>query len=147
MTRMKILFVCTGNAYRSPVAEALLRKLNSEIEVDSAGVSPAIPIAEVAKKYLAGENAQKYLKAVPESLSQKNLNDYDLIVVMKPRHREAILSRCLQCASKIVVWGINDPYFLPQGYTEKIFNEIKEHVQELNCSLQKQLKRTTDHQK
>lgn len=144
---MKILFVCTGNAYRSPVAEALLRKLNSEIEVDSAGVSPAIPIAEVAKKYLAGESAQKYLKAVPESLSQKNLNDYDLIVVMKPRHREVILSRCPQCASKIVVWGINDPYFLPQGYTEKIFNEIKKHVQELNLSLQKQLKRTTDHQK
>ena len=147
MTRMKILFVCTGNAYRSPVAEALLRKLNSEIEVDSAGISPAIPIAEVAKKYLAGESAQKYLKAVPESLSQKNLNDYDLIVVMKPRHREAILSRCPQYASKIVVWGINDPYFLPQGYTEKIFTEIKKHVQELNLSLQKQLKRTTDHQK
>lgn len=140
MTRMKILFVCTGNAYRSPVAEALLRKLNPEIEVDSAGVSPAIPIAEVAKKYLAGENARKYLKAVPESLSQKDLNDYDLIVVMKSRHREVILSRCPQCAGKIVVWGINDPYFLPQGYTEEIFNEIKERVQELNCSLQKQHK-------
>jgi len=144
---MKILFVCTGNAYRSPVAEALLRKLNPEIEVDSAGVSPAIPIAEVAKKYLAGENAQKCLKAVPESLSQKNLNNYDLIVVMKPRHREVVLSRCPQCANKIAVWDINDPYFLPQGYTEKIFNEIKERVQELNLSLQKQHKQKLDHQK
>jgi len=48
---MKILFVCTGNAYRSPVAEALLKKLKPGIEADSAGVSPAIPISEVAKHF------------------------------------------------------------------------------------------------
>ena len=48
---MKILFVCSGNAYRSPVAEALLKKLKPGLIVDSAGTNPAIPISETAKKY------------------------------------------------------------------------------------------------
>jgi protein-tyrosine-phosphatase len=136
---MKILFVCTGNAYRSPVAEALLKHLNPNVEVDSAGLSPAIPISRDAIKYLSLENAQDHLKAEPESLSQKNLQDYDIIVAMENRHREAVASRCPQCREKIVVWNISDPYFLPQEYTEKIFNEIKTKVQKLNESLLEQV--------
>lgn len=134
---MKILFVCTGNAYRSPVAEALLKHLNPNVEADSAGISPAIPISEEASKFLMGEDAQKHLKTSPESLSQKTLESYDLIVAMETRHKEAIVSRCLQCADKIVVWNILDPYFLPPEHTEKIFNKIKTQVKKLNESLPK----------
>jgi len=132
---MKILFVCSGNAYRSPVAEALLKKLRPESDVDSAGIHPAIPISEAAKSYLRRENATKHLKQAPESLDKKKLNEYDLIVAMKEEHKDAILSRCPQCADKIVVWNIDDPYFLPHGYTEKIFKEIKGKVAELANSL------------
>ena len=132
---MKILFVCSGNAYRSPVAEALLRKLRREIEIDSAGIDPAIPISEAAKSYLGRENAIKHLKQAPESLDKKRLDEYDLIVAMKEAHKDVILSRCPPCADKIVVWNIDDPYFLPHGYTEKIFKEIKAKVAELANSL------------
>jgi len=132
---MKVLFVCSGNAYRSPVAEALLKKLKPEIEVDSAGIDPAIPISEVAKTFLARENAQKYLKPAPEGLDGKEFGSYNLIVAMKPKHKEAILNRCPQCASKIVVWDIDDPYFLPHGCAEKIFKQIKGKVAELAESL------------
>jgi len=132
---MKILFVCSGNAYRSPVAEALLKKSKPKVEVDSAGTDPAIPISEVAKTYLAKENAQEYLKRAPESLDEKELGNYDLIVAMKPKHKESILNKCPQCAGKIVVWNIDDPYFLPHGYAGKIFNQIKDKVAELANSL------------
>ena len=132
---MKILFVCSGNAYRSPVAEALLRKLRPEIKVDSAGIHPAIPISEAARSYLGRENATKHLKQAPEGLDKRRLDEYDLIVAMKEEHKDAILSRCPECASKIVVWNIDDPYFLPHGYTEKIFKEIKAKVAELANSL------------
>ena len=37
---MKILFVCSGNACRSPLADALLKKLRPDVEVDSAGFEP-----------------------------------------------------------------------------------------------------------
>lgn len=132
---MKVLFVCSGNAYRSPVAEALLKKLKPEIEADSAGIDPAIPISEAAKRYLARENALKHLKRAPEGLDGKELNNYDLIVAMKPKHKEVILSKCPQCADKIVVWNIDDPYFLPHGYAEKIFKQIRDKIAELASSL------------
>jgi protein-tyrosine-phosphatase len=132
---MKVLFVCSGNAYRSPVAEALLKKLKPDVDVDSAGIDPAIPISEDAKTYLARENAQKHLKNAPEGLDGKELIGYDLVVAMKPEHKEAILSKCPQCADKIVVWNIDDPYFLPHGYTEKIFRQIRDKVTELAISI------------
>ena len=132
---MKVLFVCSGNAYRSPVAEALLRKLRPDTKVESAGTDPAIPVSEEAKKYLARENAVQYLKKTPEGLDGKQLDKYDLIVTMKQRHKEAILNKCPQCSDKIIVWNITDPYFLPHGHTEKIFKQIKDKVSELAHSL------------
>ncbi len=135
MICVKILFVCSGNAYRSPVAEALLKKNKPEIEVDSAGIDPASLISEAARKYLARENAQHFLKKAPEGLSEKDLDKYDLIIAMKPEHKDVVTSKCPECESKIVVWNIDDPYFLPQGYTEKIFKQIKDKVAELANSL------------
>lgn len=131
VTPMKILFVCLGNAFRSPVAEALLKKLKPEIEVDSAGINPGIPIAEVAKRYLAKENAEKYLKKIPEDLSEKNLESYDLIVAMEPRHKDIVLGKCPECKDKVIVWGITDPYLMPSGRAEEIFELVRQKVKEL----------------
>lgn len=132
---MKVLFVCSGNAHRSPLAEALLKKLRPDIEVDSAGMQIAIPISEEAKKFLARDNALRYLKKFPESLDSKQLNDYDLIIAMESRHRDAVLSKCPECRNKIVVWNIADPYFLPHEYAERIYLQIKDKVTELARSL------------
>ena len=132
---MKVLFVCSGNAYRSPVAEALLKKLKSKIDVYSAGTNPVIPISEAAKKYLARENAKQYLKKVPEGLDSKQLDEYDLIIAMEPEHKDFVLNKCPECENKIVVWSIDDPYFLPHGHAEKIFEQIKAKVTELAKSL------------
>ena len=133
---MKVLFVCSGNAYRSPLAEALLKKLKPEIEVDSAGINPPlISISKAARKFLAKENAEQYLKKVPEVLDSKQLDEYDLIITMEPRHKVVVLNKCPECENKIVVWNIQDPYFSPNEYTEKIFEQIRQKVKELADSL------------
>ena len=132
---MRVLFVCSGNAYRSPVAEALLKKFKPEIAVDSAGIDPAIPISEAAKRYLAEKSALKYLKQAPEGLDQKRLDGYDLIVAMKQEHKDFVLSRCPEGAERIVLWDIDDPYFLPHGYAKTIFEQIEGKVLELANSL------------
>lgn len=135
MISMKVLFVCSGNAHRSPLAEALLKKLRPDIEVDSAGTHPAIPVSEEAKKYLIKENAEQYLKKAPESLDRKLLYRYSLVIAMEQRHKDAVLNMCPECERKVVVWNIKDPYFLPPEHAEGIYKQIKEKVTELAESL------------
>lgn len=122
---MKVLFVCSGNAFRSPVAEALLKKYKPEIEVDSAGTNPSIPISNSARNYLLKENAQRFMKKNPERLNEKKLNEYDMIIAMKPEHMFQVLRKCPDCKDKIVVWNIKDPYLCSVYESEKIFREIK----------------------
>jgi len=92
-----VLFVCTGNLYRSPLAAAFFcRKLNeagqaSEWVVDSAGTwtTPGQPIspttAQAAMKYdvnLEGHRTQL--------INAEQLARADLILVMENGHREAL---------------------------------------------------------
>jgi protein-tyrosine phosphatase len=128
---MRVLFVCSGNAHRSPLAEALLKKVRPDLEVDSAGLHVAIPIAEEVKDYLARQNANQFLKKAPESLASKPLREYDLIVAMEQRHKDAIVFKCPECRSKIVVWNIEDPYLLEHEYAQKIYDQIKNRVTKL----------------
>jgi protein-tyrosine phosphatase len=128
---MRILFVCSGNAHRSPLGEALLRKLRPDLQVDSAGLRVAIPISEEVRKYLTNENAQSFLKKYPESLASKQIKNYDLIIAMQQGHKDAILNLCPECEKKIVVWNIEDPYFLEHEDAMKVYDQIKAKVKEL----------------
>jgi len=135
MNHMKVLFICSGNAHRSPLAEALLKKLRPDLEVDSAGLHVAIPISTEIRNYLAKQNADQYLKKTPESLAEKNLQSYDLIVAMEQRHKDAVLIRCPECEDKTVVWNVEDPYFMTHDDAEKIYEKIEEKTKELAESL------------
>jgi len=134
---MRILFVCTGNSYRSPVAGALLKKMREDLEVESAGTRPARMIASNAKQLLERENALKNLKGAPEGIDQKNLEEYDLIIAMKQNHKNELLKRYPQLEDRIQVWDIDDPIYLPYGSDKKIFEEIKRKVLELAESIKR----------
>jgi protein-tyrosine phosphatase len=128
---LRVLFVCSGNAHRSPLAEALLRKAKPDWTVDSAGISIAIPVADEIREFLRRENAEEYLKNSPESLSGKRLMDYDVIVAMENRHRDYVSSLCQECRDKVVVWNVRDPYFMDRENAWKVYEQIREKVAEL----------------
>lgn len=135
VTFMRILFVCSGNAHRSPLAEALLKKLRPDLEVDSAGQHVAIPISEKVRKFLTTENAEQYLKEAPEDLDCKQLKNYDVIVAMEQMHRNYILGKCPECVNRIIVWNVEDPYFMSDEDAEKVYEKIREKVKEIAKSM------------
>jgi protein-tyrosine phosphatase len=131
----KVLFVCTGNAYRSPICEALLKKLRPDLEVDSAGTRIARKITKEARDYLMSEDALPYLKKAPESIDSKQLKQYNIIIAMEKRHRDSVLKKCPECKNKIVVWDIPDKILFLRGRTQKINNQMKKNITEYAESL------------
>ncbi len=133
--KLGVLFVCTGNAYRSPICEALLKKLGPDLEVDSAGTKIARKITKEAREYLMSQDAAQYLKKKPESIDSKQLEQYDTIIALEQRHRGSVLKKCPECKNRIVVWDVRDkiPFFHKR--TEKINNQMKKKVTEYAGSL------------
>ena len=89
---MKILFVCSGNTCRSPLAEAITRRLldtagRSDVEVSSAGTSAwdGSPASDGA--LLVGmERGLDLSQHRSRLLSAEIINEADLILVMSPSH-------------------------------------------------------------
>jgi protein-tyrosine-phosphatase len=89
---MRILFVCSGNTCRSPMAEAIVRRMASEagrvdVQVSSAGTNAwdGSPASDGA--LLVGMERGLDLSAHRSRLLTKEiLDDTDLVLVMAPSH-------------------------------------------------------------
>lgn len=93
---MRILFVCTGNTCRSPLAEALARKVIVEralpdTEVLSAGTSAwdGAPASDGA--LLVGmERSLDLSQHRAQTLTRELVRDADLVLAMGPHHLERV---------------------------------------------------------
>jgi protein-tyrosine-phosphatase len=101
------------------------------VEADSAGTSPINYISIHAQEFLEKEDATRFLKKHPEGIDSKRLRDYDLIVAMELKHSFSVLRRCPECAGRVEVWNIDDPYDTTMEYEQQIYQQIKRKIKEL----------------
>ncbi|UOQ45345.1 low molecular weight protein arginine phosphatase [Halobacillus salinarum] len=87
---MNILFICTGNTCRSPMAEALLKAKNDEFNVKSAGIfaGDGQPLSKNSAAVLKEMDLTCDHSSV--ALNEELLQWADLVFTMTDRHKEAL---------------------------------------------------------
>ena len=87
--RVRVLFVCTGNSTRSPIAEALLRdRTGGAVAVASAGSHPAERTHPSAVRVLAEDHGIDLSGRSPQSLDALRSEEFDVVVTLCDRVRE-----------------------------------------------------------
>lgn len=138
---MKILFVCTGNTCRSPMAEGIFKELTKdipEIEIYSAGLmaNNGEPISEKAviacKEYNADISTYK-----AKQLTLETLNSTDYFVCMTESHTQALINAGI---SKHIIYtlNVNDPY----GGSLELYKECCKQIYDKLFILKEDLTRT-----
>lgn len=149
---MKIHFVCTGNFYRSRLAEAYINsKEIPDIEASSSGVESDYyfdenaPIAWYTMRLIYNSNLVPFLKKMPTQTTSELLASQDKVIFMTQYHYDFAKTHFAYIGKNYEVWNIMDvddfeeyPTFNDMdkiAISEKTFQQIKEKVDALIAAI------------
>jgi TonB family protein len=125
--RIKVLFVCVGNACRSPMAEAIVRRdVPDAIEAFSAGLAP-IGFVPWLTKLTLRRNGYWVKGLQPKSISPEAWEQADIVINLSGRRRELAFREY----SKVQDWEIEDPFDGNLDTYQQVFEKIRLRIAEL----------------
>ncbi|HJT23401.1 MAG TPA: low molecular weight protein arginine phosphatase [bacterium] len=139
----KILFVCTGNTCRSPMAEGLLKKIAKDnqlpVEVQSAGLAAFSGVAAAPEAVQACQEKGVDISAhQSQPLGKTLVMESDLILTMTGKHKEMIVKKMPALEPKVALFSefagagtqdIEDPVGQTIETYRKVLGQMEEYLQ------------------
>jgi len=123
--KLRILFVCVGNACRSQIAEGFAKHLGREIvEAQSAGMMPLETVPAQTRKVML-EREMPIDDQFPKGVEVFRNTEFDLVINMSG----IMLPKGLK--EKERRWTVADPYGRSDGAFRQVRDELEKMVGEL----------------
>lgn len=122
-----VLFACTHNAIRSPMAAALVRlRFGPLMRVDSVGVRPSEEVSAMAAFVMdeLGADISKQRPKGFEAFDENEEGPFDLIVSLSPEAHHQALDRIPSLGLSAEYWPTFDPS-LAEGSRDQVLLEYR----------------------
>ena len=124
-----VLFACTLNAVRSPMAEAILKHLHGkQIYVDSVGLKPSeIDGFAIAVMDELGFDLKKHK---PKTFDQLEDTSFDLIITLSPEAHHKALEWSRHMAAEVEYWPTFDATAIEGDRERKLdaYREVRDLI-------------------
>lgn len=142
---MHLHFICTGNVFRSRLAEAYARSHSSDLQITSSGILASNnedgPIAWYALKLIKDNDLIPYISPAWTQTSTELLHLQDFVVFMQPYHLDVCQQLYGYHGHNHQVWDIADvtPKMSDRDlifFSLNQFGQIRQQVDQLLVNLQ-----------
>jgi arsenate reductase (thioredoxin) len=142
LPKKRVLFICLGNACRSPMAESIARRDATDIiECSSAGIIPLGFVPELTQNTLTANGCSiDRLESTP--ITREEWDAADIVINMSGIDRYKAFPE----PEKVEDWAVQDPYGADPAVYQTIYEDIRERIGKLAERLRKSAKATSGKQ-